>query len=92
MQRIVIAAAAAAIVALGAAGAKANSLDRPCTAAPESQFLHTGELKLRVEARGYKVLLVELENACAKVYVLDKTGAKVALYVDPANGAIVGAK
>lgn len=92
MPRIVIAAAAAAIVALGAAGAKANSLDRPCTAAPESQFLHTGELKLRVEAQGYNVLLVEREKACAKAYVLDKTGARVELFLDPTNGTIVGIK
>jgi hypothetical protein len=91
MQRIVIA-AAVCVIALGAAGAQAKSLGRACTTAPESQYLSTTELKARIEAQGYTVREIEIEKACAEVYALDKTGAKVELFLDPTNGSIVGSK
>ena len=91
MQRIVIA-AALCVIALGAAGAQAKSLGRPCTAAPESQYLPATELKAKIEAQGYTVKEVEVEKACAEVYALDKNGARVELFLDPTNGSIVGSK
>ena len=91
MQRIVIAAAICAI-ALGAAGAQAKSLGRACSTAPETQYLSTAELKAKIEAQGYTVREIEIEKACAEVYALDKTGAKVELFLDPTNGTIVGSK
>lgn len=91
MQRIVIA-AAVGIIALGATGAQAKSLGRPCTTAPESQYLSVAELQARIEAQGYKVKEVEIEKACAEVYAIDKTGARVELFLDPTNGSIVGSK
>jgi hypothetical protein len=95
MRRIVTAAAATAalaIVALGAAGAHAGSLGRPCTTAAESQYLSAGDLQARAEAQGYKVSRVKIAKACGEIYALDKTGAKVELFVDPTNGSVVGSK
>ena len=91
MQRIVLA-AALCVAALGAAGAQAKSLGRPCTTAPESQYLPISELKAGIEAQGYTVREIEIEKACAEVYALDKTGAKVELFLDPTSGTIVGTR
>ena len=70
--------------------AQAGSLGRPCTSAPESQWLSMQSLQAKVEALGYKVQKAKLKAACGELYTIDKTGARVELFVDPTNGAIVG--
>ncbi len=70
--------------------AQAGSLGRPCTSAPESQWLSLQALQAKVEALGYKVRKVKLKSACGEFYTIDKTGARVELFVDPTNGEIVG--
>jgi hypothetical protein len=88
MRKIVILAALAAI--FGAATAQAGSLGRPCTAAPESQWLRLQELQTKLEAQGYKVQKAKLKKACGEFYTIDKTGNRVELFVDPTSGQIVG--
>lgn len=88
MHNTVILAAAAAI--LGIAAAQAGSLGRPCTAAPESQWLPLQQLQAKVEAQGYKVQKAKLKKACGELYTIDKTGNRVELFVDPTSGQIVG--
>lgn len=88
MRKIVILTALAAV--LGAATAQAGSLGRPCTAAPESQWLPLQELQTKVEAQGYKVQKAKLKKACGELYTIDKTGNRVELFVDPTSGQIVG--
>ena len=83
-------AAAIAVIALGAAGAQAGTLGRPCTSAAESQYLSPSELQAKAEAQGYKVSRVKVAKACGEIYALDKNGAKVELFVDPTNGTIIG--
>ena len=73
-----------------AATAQAGSLGRPCTAAPQNQWLSIAELQSKVEALGYKVQKAKLKNACGELYTIDKNGGKVELFVDPTDGAIVG--
>lgn len=82
-------AAAAAILGL-ASSAQAGSLGRPCTSAPETQWLSMQELQAKVETLGYKVQKAKLKNACGELYTLDKNGNRVELFVDPTNGRIVG--
>lgn len=91
MRRTVttVAAAALAIVTIGAAGAHAGSLGRPCTSAPQSQYLTPAELQAKAEAQGYTVNRVKVAKACGEIYAIDKAGAKVELFVDPTNGSIV---
>ena len=80
----------AALIGLGAASsAQANSLGRPCTSAPESQWLSLDALKAKVEALGYKVQKAKLKAACGEIYVLDPNGARTELFVDPTSGDIV---
>lgn len=84
---IIAAAALASISALSMA--QAGSLGRPCTSAPESQWLSLEALKAKVEAQGYKVQKAKLKAACGEIYALDKTGARTELFVDPSSGQIV---
>lgn len=88
---LVISAVAAGIAMAGFAGsAQASSLGRPCTAAPENQWLSMRELQAKVEALGYKVQKAKLAKACGEFYTLDKNGNRVELFVDPTSGQIVG--
>ena len=89
MRKILILAAAAAVVG-SAATAQAGSLGKPCTSAPETQWLPMQQLQAKVEAMGFKVQKGKLKNACGELYTLDKDGNRVELFVDPTNGQIVG--
>ena len=82
---VLIAAAVLGTTAL----ARANSLDRPCTTAPQNTWLTMETLQSKVEALGYKVRKAKLKNACGEFYVTDKAGARAELFVDPTNGNIV---
>lgn len=70
--------------------AQAGSLGRPCTSAPESQWLTMQALQAKVEALGYKVQKSKLKKACGEIYTIDKNGDRVELFVDPTSGEIVG--
>ena len=89
MRKITIVTVAAALLAT-AATAQAGSLGRPCTAAPQSQWLSIQQLQAKVEAQGYTVRKAKLKKACGELYTLDKNGQRVELFVDPTNGKIVG--
>lgn len=88
MQKIAILTIAA--VTLGAAAAQAGSLGKPCTSAPETQWLPMQQLQTKVEAQGYKVQKAKLKNACGEFYTLDKNGNRAEVFVDPTNGQIIG--
>lgn len=89
MRKITIVTTTAALLATAAA-AHAGSLGRPCTVAPQSQWLSIKELQARVEAQGYRVRKAKLKKACGELYTLDRNGKRVELFVDPTNGKIVG--
>jgi hypothetical protein len=72
--------------------AQASSLGRPCTEAPVNQYLPAAQLQIKAEAQGYTVERVKVAKACAEIYAVDKTGAKVELFLDPTNGTIVSIK
>jgi len=85
------AAAIAAAAILGTATlANASSFDRPCTNASRDKWLTVDALQKKVEALGYMVRKGKLKNACGEFYATDAAGARVELFVDPTNGAIVG--
>ena len=70
--------------------ADAGSLGRPCTVAPQSEWLPMPTLQGKVEALGYKVQKAKLSKGCGELYTIDKSGNRVELFVDPTNGEIVG--
>lgn len=80
----------AAVLAGATSAAEAGSLGRPCTTAPQSQWLSIEALQAKVEGLGYQVRQAKLKKACGEIYALDKTGARVELFVDPTSGDIVG--
>jgi hypothetical protein len=85
-----IAILAAGILFATAPLANAGSLGRPCTSAPQSQWLSLDAIQAKVEALGYKVQKAKLKAACGELYTFDKNGARVELFVDPTSGTIVG--
>jgi hypothetical protein len=86
-----VSAFALAVAVLGlTSSAHAGSLGRPCTVAPQSQWLSIDELQAKIEAQGYRVRKAKLKNACGEIYTLDKDGQRVELFVDPTDGTIVG--
>jgi hypothetical protein len=89
MRKILILTAAVAVLG-SATTAQAGSLGKPCTTAPENQWLPMQQLQAKVEAMGYKVQKGKLKNACGELYTLDKDGNRVELFVDPTNGQIIG--
>jgi hypothetical protein len=90
IRKLVLLATAAAMLCAGVAGARADSLGRRCTSTAQDQWLSIDALQTKIEALGYKVQKAKLKNACAELYALDKTGARVELFVDPTNGEIIG--
>ena len=79
-----------AILLATASLASAGSLGRPCTSAPQSQWLSLDALQAKVEALGYRVQKAKLKAACGELYTIDKNGSRVELFVDPTSAAIVG--
>lgn len=80
---------ATAIATTGALSAQASSLGRPCTTAPQSQWLTVEALKAKAEAQGYKVQKAKIAKACGEIYALDQKNARTELFVDPTSGEIV---
>jgi hypothetical protein len=70
--------------------ANASGFGRPCTTAPQSQWLSIEQLQAKVEAQGFTVKKARLKKACGELYTLDKNGQRAELFVDPTNGKIVG--
>ncbi len=89
MRKLTAFTALAAILA-SASLAYAGGLGRPCTAAAQDKWLTIEALQSKVEALGYTVRNGKLKNACGEFYATDKSGARVELFVDPTNGAVVG--
>jgi len=81
---------ALAVMMLGmTSSAQAGGIGRPCTKAPQSQWLTIETLQSKVEALGFKVRKAKLKNACAEIYAADKNGERLELFLDPTNGYIV---
>ena len=81
---------AAALAAFGGVSvAQAGSLGRPCTQAPQSQWLPLEALTAKAEAQGYKVQKAKIAKACGEIYALDRNNARTELFVDPTSGEII---
>jgi hypothetical protein len=62
---------------------------QPCTSEPRSKWLERESVRVQVEALGYKVIEIEVENGCYAVEVRDKNGKELDLFIDPVSGKIV---
>jgi hypothetical protein len=88
-MRTTIIALASAVGIVAAFSAQASSLGRPCTAAPQSQWLSVDALKAKAESLGYKVQKAKIAKACGEIYALDPNNARTELFVDPTSGEII---
>jgi hypothetical protein len=88
MRSLLLAAAALGLAAIPGA-ASADSLGRPCTDKPESQYLSLEALKAKAVEQGYQIRSGEIRKACAELYALDKNGKRAELFLDPTTGEIV---
>jgi hypothetical protein len=61
----------------------------PCTSEPRSKWMERKSIRDQVEALGYKVIEIEVENGCYAIEVRDKNGKELDLYLDPVTGKIV---
>ena len=75
--------AAVAGLAATAGVVHADSLGRPCTDRPESEYLNLDALKAKVVEQGYQIRSGEISKACGEFYVLNKDGKRGELFVDP---------
>jgi hypothetical protein len=72
-----------------AASAATWSAPQACTKEPRSKWLAREAVRAKVEAEGYKVVDIDVENACYVIEVRDKNGKEVDLHLDPVTGKIV---
>ena len=65
-MRTTMIALATVVGIVGAFSAQASSLGRPCTTAPQSQWLSVEALQAKAEAQGYKVQKAKIAEATAE--------------------------
>lgn len=88
MRKLVILASLAAIAG-GVGIAEAGSLGRPCTDKPASAYLPLDAISAKVAEQGYQIRDAKIKKTCGEIYVIDKTGKRGELFVDPSSGVIV---
>jgi len=87
MKRILL--ALPLVLTLGAGAALADA-DR--CAVPQDQRQPETALRQKLEADGWTVKRIKLEDGCYEVYAIDSAGRRVEAYFDPATLASVASK
>ncbi len=64
--------------------------DPSCGDAPRAQWMSQDAAKTKLKDLGYEVRRVKPENGCYEAYAVDKTGAKVEVFLHPVSGEVVG--
>ncbi|HZP86580.1 MAG TPA: PepSY domain-containing protein [Burkholderiales bacterium] len=67
----------------------AYAADKPCTTEPKAKWMTRSAVQAKVQALGYKVVEIEVENGCYAVEVRDRTGKELDLIIDPISGNIL---
>lgn len=79
-----------AILLASAGSVLAEGYGKPCTSEPKEKWLTIEAIEKIVKDHGFEVAKSKIKNACAEVYVKDKTGARAELFIDPATGNPAG--
>jgi hypothetical protein len=90
MHALSVKAVAALALSTLSLGAFASTYDGTCTNEPKSKWMAPADVKTKFEAQGYTVGRVKTGGTCYEVYTKGKDGAKLELFVNPVNGAVVG--
>ncbi len=73
-----------AIIAISTA-----ALAEPTCTSPKDKWMKQADFQKSIEAQGYKVKKIKMENGCYELYGHDKDGNRVELFFDPVTGAPV---
>ncbi|RZS86185.1 PepSY domain-containing protein [Pigmentiphaga kullae] len=79
------------IIALAATASYATAAQAAdkCAYVPHDRWIPIDQAIRKAESLGYEVREVERDDGCWEVEGFDKNGAKIKLYLDPANGEVV---
>ncbi len=87
MTRLLMPALAAGLTAMSAPVSADD--DYRCRLQPGQTMLSQSEVAKRLEAKGYGVRRLKMDDGCYEVYLTDAKGARLEAYVHPATAAIV---
>ena len=82
----------ALFLALASAAPALAEEEPSCGNAPSAQWLSEEAIKAKGVALGYDVRSVKAEDGCYELKAVDKTNAKVELYLHPVTGEVVTLK
>jgi len=78
------------VLALAAASPiLASSDDRSGVSVPRDQWMSVSQISAKLEAMGYDIREIEIEDGVYEVEAVDKNGMRVEAYVHPATGEIL---
>ena len=80
MKHIILSSVAIAVLALSSTVAYAE--DNRCNA-PMAEWQPRENLKQKLEAEGWQVKRIKVEDGCYEAYAFDKDGKRVEAYFDP---------
>ncbi|MCZ0812926.1 MAG: PepSY domain-containing protein [Pseudomonadota bacterium] len=89
IRNILLAAAGASTLALGAGIAQASDDDfrrMQGSAADRADWISIADLATRIEAKGYRIREIEIEHGVYDVEMIDANGMRVEGYFDPVTG------
>jgi hypothetical protein len=83
--------ALALLAGLATYPAFATSYAGTCTTAPEDQWMTEANAKAKIAEAGYTIAKLKRTRTgnCYEVYVTDKSGKKMELFLDPTNANVV---
>ena len=87
-----LAALVVAVVGAAPAFAEKEGAGANCGNAPRADWLSEEAIKAKAVALGYDVRSVKAEDGCYELKAVDKTNAKVELYLHPVTGEVVTLK
>lgn len=89
MKKIIL--ISAAIVAISGSSANASSYSGTCTKAAKSTWMTEAAVQAKVTTNGFKVAKIKTTRSgnCYEVYVTDKAGKQLELFLDPTSAKIV---
>lgn len=86
MNRLLLSAALLATLGIGTAAA-----EDMCNV-PQAEWQPKEALQQKLEAEGWKIKKVKIDEGCYEVYGTDATGARMESYFDPKTFVVVKAK
>lgn len=89
IRNMLLAAAGASTLALGAGIAHASDNDfrrMPLTVSDRADWISIADLSARIEAKGYRIREIEIEHGVYDVDMIDANGMRVEGYFDPVTG------